>query len=208
MTMNATRQISQCLCRGVWASLLLLLAVAPVFGLEAGDEAPDFEVRALDGEVRQLSDYAGKLVVLEWTHYGCPFVAKLYESGKIPKLQKKSSDRGVIWLVIASGLSADQEKLNSHEFAKLRKVDGVLLDPSGALAKAYGTRTAPHFYVIAPDGKIGFEGAADDNRSSSVETAMEGQDFLAAAIDAVLAGEQPEVQAAKPYGCAVKYAEH
>ena len=200
-----TRQRSASYWRGVLAGMCLLLATTPGFALEAGDDAPDFKVRSLDGEVRELSDYAGKTVVLEWTHYGCPFVGKLYKSGKIPQLQKASLERGVIWLVVASGVSADREKLNRHEFAGLRKVDGVLLDPQGDLAKAYGARTAPHFYVVAPGGKIAFEGAADDNRSPSVENALQGRNFLAEAIDATLAGVEPAVRAAKPYGCAVKY---
>jgi len=202
------RKIPHVFRRSIWASLLLLFAVSPAFALEAGDAAPDFKIRALDGEIRELSSYEGRPVVLEWTHYGCPFVGKLYKSGKIPELQEEASERGVVWLLVASGLSADLEKLKSHELAGLRTVDGVLLDPDGALAKAYGARTAPHFYVINSKGTIAFEGAADDNRSASLEKAMEGRNFLEEAIDAVLAAEEPAVRAAKPYGCAVKYSDN
>jgi len=196
--------------RGSWCSVLAVLllslcAAVSARALEAGDEAVDFEVQTLEGKVLSLSEYAGKLVVLEWTHYGCPFVGKLYKSGKIPELQREVTDQGVVWLVVASGYSANVEKLKSHEFAKLRKVDGVLLDTDGALAKAYGTRTSPHFFVIGSDSKIAFEGAPDDNRSPSVESALEGRNYLAEAIEAALVGKVPAVRSAKPYGCAVKY---
>ncbi len=41
-------------------------------------------------------------MVLEWTNFGCPFVAKHYDSGHMQGLQKKWTDKGIVWLSINS----------------------------------------------------------------------------------------------------------
>lgn len=186
-------------------SLATLNPLAELVAIEAGDAAPAFEAATLDGATCRSADYAGKVIVLEWTHYGCPFVGKLYESDKLPALQRRFAKRDVVWFTVASGLSADADLLANHEFAEKRHVEAVLLDTDGSLAKAFGARTAPHLYVIDSEGVIAYEGAVDDNRSTDLDQANQGRNYLAEALKAVLAGKRPEVAAAKPYGCAIKY---
>lgn len=172
--------------------------------IEAGDAMPDFEIRDTAGIRYRSADLAGKVVVLEWTHYGCPFVGKLYKSGKLPGMQERFLQQGVVWLVVASGASAEMERLTKHEISSLQKAGAVLVDEDASLAKAFGARTAPHLFVFDRRGKLAFEGGVDDNRSPSLETAFQGRNFLEEALVAVLKGGVPEVTAAKPYGCAIK----
>src|ERR1700732_1572252 len=46
--------------------------------VNVGAQAPKFSARGADGKQHNLRDYAGKLVVLEWTSPVCPFTAVKY----------------------------------------------------------------------------------------------------------------------------------
>jgi len=81
----------------------------------------------------------------------------------------------------------------------------VLLDESGAVGKAYGAKTTPHLFLIGADGRLRYQGAIDDapNPGGPVgET-----NYVAAALEAVLAGKPVATAETRPYGCSVKYAE-
>jgi len=80
------------------------LAAAPVMGNpEIGQQAPSFTLNDPDGNTHSLSDYLGKIIVLEWTNHGCPYVRKHYDSGNMQKLQEQATiNDNVIWFSIVS----------------------------------------------------------------------------------------------------------
>ena len=43
------------------------------------------------------TDFRGKIVVLEWTNDGCPYVKKHYGSGNMQKLQQSATKAGHVW---------------------------------------------------------------------------------------------------------------
>src|SRR6476659_2797567 len=75
---------------------------------EPGKPAPDFTATAIDGSTVKLSDYRGKIVVLEWHNPLCPFVRKHYGSGNMQGLQRYAIDKGVTWLRINSAAPGKQ----------------------------------------------------------------------------------------------------
>src|SRR4051812_11416375 len=101
------------------AAVAAVLLAGPLFSAVSLEQpAPNFTLTDIDGHARQLSDYKGKIVVLEWHNPDCPIVHKHYDSGNIPKLQQSAASEGVVWLLINSGApgqdgadySADQMK--------------------------------------------------------------------------------------------------
>jgi cytochrome oxidase Cu insertion factor (SCO1/SenC/PrrC family) len=54
-----------------------------------GQPAPPFTLTDSHGKTRSLAELQGKLVVLEWWNFECPFVGKHYGSGNMQKLQKE-----------------------------------------------------------------------------------------------------------------------
>src|SRR5690242_19685084 len=66
-----------------------------------GEPAPSFSAPDIAGKTARLGYYAGKIVVLEWTNDGCPFVGKHYDSGNMQALQQKYTGAGIVWLTIA-----------------------------------------------------------------------------------------------------------
>ncbi|MBK1834180.1 redoxin family protein [Roseibacillus ishigakijimensis] len=173
-------------------------------GAEPGEHAPGFTLTDLAGNEHKLADYAGKVVVLEWVNYGCPFVKKHYGSGNMPKLQETYTGKDVVWFAVASGntakgfTTADAEKNGS-------KASAILLDPTGETGKAYDAKTTPHMIVIDKDGHVAYNGAIDSNSSSDPADIASSENYVASALDAVLAGKKVETAKTKPYGCSVKY---
>src|ERR1700731_2706580 len=83
-------------------------AVPSAATAKPGAPAPSFSAPDIAGKTIRLGDYAGKIVVLEWTNDGCPFVGKHYNSGNMQALQRRFTDAGAIWLTIV--FSAPGEK--------------------------------------------------------------------------------------------------
>jgi len=192
-------------------SLFLAFVAMPAFAaVETGKPAPDFTGTDSNGKTQKLSDYKGKVVVLEWTNPLCPFVVKHYDSGNMQKLQEEYTGKDVVWLSInssASGKEGNQsaEDANKYMTEKKSKQTARILDPSGEIGKAYGAKTTPHMFVIDKDGNVVYQGAIDDNDSSKPETIADAKNYVKAALDSVLDGKPVETAQSKPYGCSVKY---
>lgn len=188
--------------------LALLIAGVLQAAVQTGSEAPGFTLVDTNGTEYSLADFEGSFVVLEWLNHGCPFVVRHYDSGNIPALQKKYTDEGVVWLSIVSSAPGKQGYYEPEEANRLTEEKGasptaVLLDPSGDAGRAYGARTTPHMYVIDPDGVLIYQGAIDDKPRGG--DPAETTNYVAAALDAAMAGEEVEVGSTQPYGCSVKY---
>ncbi|MFV1995359.1 MAG: redoxin domain-containing protein, partial [Verrucomicrobiales bacterium] len=170
-----------------------------------GQAAPEFTLPGLDGAAHSLADYLGEVVVLEWTDYSSPFVEKHYQSGNLPQLQDEYAAKDVIWLSVATGKTADIEKLKKHPFAALTKVSATLLDASGEVARSYGARTTPHLFIIDREGLLAYSGAIDSIRSSKIADIERAESYLAAALNAVTAGREVADPVTRPYGTPLRY---
>jgi peroxiredoxin len=196
-----------------WITALLvalLAAAAPVWAVELspdssgptiGAPAPQFTLVDAQGKSHSLKDYAGKIVVLEWTNPDCPFVQRHYKAKTMIGLAQKFTDKGVVWLAINSthyNKPADTEKWTKEQGLPYL----TLLDPSGEVGHLYGAKTTPHMYVIDKDGMLAFAGAIDDDPRGDAQAP---KNYVAAALTSLLAGTPIEVAAPRSYGCSVKY---
>jgi peroxiredoxin len=178
--------------------------------VEINKPAPDFSLPAASGKTHSLAEFEGKVVVLEWTNPDCPFVKKHYGSDNMQALQRKYTAQGVVWLSINSSAPGKQGHCTPEKAAKLTieteaAPTAVLLDSDGMVGKLYGARTTPHMFVIDGKGDLVYNGAIDDKPTADSADVKGAKNLVAAALDAVLAGKMPEVQATQPYGCSVKY---
>ena len=192
--------------------LILALFTTGIFAneLQIGKKAPAFTLTDVQGQVHNLKDYRGKLVVIEWINYDCPFVKKHYNSGNMQSLQKKYTAKDVVWLSINSSAPGKQGNFNSEEVLKRSSDQGAsftayLQDSDGKVGKNYGAKTTPHMFVINGKGKLMYMGGIDNVKSTNVKDIAEATNYVAAALDALLIGEKVDVTSAKPYGCSVKY---
>lgn len=186
-----------------------LFCAAALANAPAGQPAPAFTVMDLAGKPVKLEDYRGKTVVLEWHNFGCPFVQKHYKSGNMQALQKKYGN-DVVWLAVNSTSKAASDytepavldkQLKDFKAAPAR----YLMDEPGTMGMAYGAKTTPHMYIIDPSGKVVYNGAIDDKRSTNPEDVKTSKNYVAAALDEMKAGKPVSVATTTPYGCTVKY---
>lgn len=188
-----------------------LLASAVAFANAVpGSPAADFSLKDVTGKTVKLSDLRGKYVVLEWFNQGCPFVQKHYESGNMQRLQRKYTDKGVVWLAINS------TNPKSSDYRDPKAAQGVmkdwnmapsayLFDEDGAVGRTWGAKATPHMFVVAPDGKVIYAGAIDDKATWRKEDVATARNYVATALDEAMAGQPVTSASTAAYGCSVKY---
>lgn len=186
-----------------------LLSTSWLYAVEVGKTAPAFSVKDCCGQDVKLSDYKGKTVVLEWTNPECPFVKKYYDGGHMQALQKKYTDKGVVWLRINSSAPGKQGYLKDMEAAMAltqkqnAHATSLLLDSDGKVGKTYGAKTTPHMFVINPAGTLVYAGAIDNDSDTSYNS--DAKNYVVEALDATLAGKSVATANTQSYGCSVKY---
>ena len=177
---------------------LPLLASPPV-----GSTAPAFTLQDQNGNNVSLSDYAGKIVVLEWFNENCPFVQRHYKAGDISDTAAKFAGNGVVWLAINS--THDNTNSSNKAAASAWNMNrSILNDASGAVGHAYGATNTPEIFVIGKDGKIAYEGAMDNDPQG--DKSSDKINYASQALTELLAGNPVSVPETKAYGCSVHYA--
>lgn len=190
--------------------LSAMLAAGVRAEVTTGTAAPDFTLLDSNGATNKLSDFKGKVVVLEWINHGCPFVVKHYAKGNMQGLQTDYTGKGVVWLSICSSAEGKQGYYAASDWKKLNaekggKATAILLDPEGTVGNLYGAKTTPHMYVINAAGTLVYQGAIDEKPSTEPDDIPGAKNFVASALDEVLAGKPVTTGQTKPYGCSVKY---
>ena len=202
--------------RAVFAAALLTAGTLGIAGVEAqsgprvGAPAPAFTAADSNGRNVALADLKGKTVVLEWTNDECPFVKKHYGGQAMQALQKKWTEKGVVWLTVASSMPGEQGHVDAAKANRLTVERGaapsaVLLDPKGDIGRAYGAQVTPHMYVIKPDGVLAYMGGIDDKPSTRLDDLKTARNFVDAALTELAEGKPVSTTTARPYGCTIKY---
>lgn len=191
---------------------LLILCGVPGLSHAAtvGEAAPAFATQSASGEQVSLADYAGHLVVLEWSNYNCPFVRKHYDSGNIPDMQERYTGKGVVWLTVMSSAPGKQGYFEPEALQALNKEHGnkathVLRDADGTIGRLYDATSTPHLFVIDRDGTLAYAGAIDSIASAVKEDIEQAENYVVSALDSLLAGEKVKTPVSRAYGCSIKY---
>ncbi len=172
-----------------------------------GSQAPDFKLTDTDGKEVKLSSFAGKIVVLEWFNPDCPFVKKYHESNKtVAELQEKYGKQGVVWLAINSGAAGKEgagKERNVKAKADWKLAYPVLLDENGRVGREYGAKRTPTIYIIDKNGILAYSGAIDDSKDDVSKVGK--TNYVANALDELIAGKAVTTKETESFGCAVKY---
>ncbi|MFN0132914.1 MAG: thioredoxin family protein [Phycisphaerales bacterium] len=171
---------------------------------KVGQPAPAFELKDTDGKTVKLSDYKGKVVVIDWFNPECPVCVMHYKANSVQDLAAKFKDKNVVFLAINSGAPGKQGhgvELNATAKKDWKVEFPVLLDESGTVGRAYGAKTTPHCYVIDAKGVLVYAGAIDDGKPGKIGKV----NYVEQAVKQTLAGETVSTPETKPYGCSVKY---
>ena len=198
--------------RSMLGSTIALGVVGPARAApEIGQAAPAFRALDANGHWRALTDFRGKIVVLEWTNSGCPYCGKHYNSGTMQALQRKAVKSGVVWLTVASSAprmqgyftpaAARAWKAKVHNAAT-----AIVLDGDGRVGRLYGAKATPHMFVVDRSGKIAYMGGIDDRPYEDPASLKGAKPYVALALADLKAGRPVRIPVSQPYGCSVKYA--
>jgi peroxiredoxin len=169
-----------------------------------GERAPEFALKDADGKTHRLSDYEGKIVVLQWINPGCPVCKGCMNSGAVATMlsECKQADAEFVFLPINS--THFMEAKDTAAYLKKHKIDTPgLIDRDGTVGHLYGAKTTPHVFVIDKAGILRYDGAIDSARRGGDDA--ETVNYTVMAVRAVSAGETVSPDKTKPYGCGVKY---
>jgi peroxiredoxin len=178
-------------------------AGAAIAAPQLGAPAPNFTAKDQEGREVSLAALRGKVVVLEWTNPDCPFVQRHYQAKTMASLADRFRDRDVVWLAVNSTHHMDPAKDRAWR-SEQGFTYAILDDRAGTIGSAYGAKTTPNMFVIDRSGTLVYQGAIDDDAAGAKGTAA--RNYVAEALDDVLAGTPVRVAETKPYGCSVKYA--
>jgi len=111
--------------------------------------AYDFKVKDIDGTQYRLSDYRGKVVVLNFWATWCPPCRE--EMPSMNQAHKKLRKDNVIILAINVG----EDENTIFEFTGNYPVDfPLLMDQDGKVIKSYPVMGLPTTYIINPEGIV------------------------------------------------------
>ena len=181
-------------------------SAAPV----VGKPAPNFKLADVDGRPVTLSQFKGKIVVLEWNNPECPFVKKHYSSGNMQKTQAAARKDGAVWLTINSSAPGKQGNVSGPQAktivaAQKAQPTAYLLDPQGVVGKTYAAKTTPHMYIVNKAGILAYAGGIDDKPTPNPADIRGARNHVLAALAELKAGKPVSIASSRPYGCNVKY---
>lgn len=121
---------------------------APTVGI--GDEMADGDLYDLQGNLRHLSEFKGKYILLDFWGDGCsPCLASIPEMKEAEELYKDQ--------VVIISINENSEKAWKN-VVKAKDLKGnqwnEMRNRRGPLALRYQVTGIPHYVLIAPDGKI------------------------------------------------------
>ncbi len=175
------------------------------FTLSLGSEAPDFSLRATDGNTYSLKDFADvKVMVIFFTCNHCPYVIGSDEVTR--QTVENFEPKGVKFIGINSNSPNTYEEDSFENMVKrVKQYDFpwlYLYDDTQDIARAYGALKTPHFFVFNEDRILVYTGRGVDNpRESSKITVND----LGNALEELLAGKEITNPITNPIGCNVKW---
>lgn len=111
---------------------------------------PNFKLKDLNGKLVNLSDYKGKIVILNFWAVWCKYCKQ--EMPDLNELNKSlTKENDVILLAVDSEESIETVKsyLKSNNISM-----NILMDSDGSVTKAYGITGFPTTFVINRDGTL------------------------------------------------------
>ncbi|RWZ60390.1 TlpA family protein disulfide reductase [Halobacillus fulvus] len=126
-------------------------------GLQAGEMAPDFTLKTLDGENVQLSDLKGKKVFVNFWATWCPPCRE--EMPEMQRFHEEFGDEVVVLAVNGTGSEKGANFENKMQVVKDYVEEGsytfpVLLDEQLDITTEYQAISIPTTYFIGTDGTI------------------------------------------------------
>lgn len=112
--------------------------------------APDFTLKDLSGNDITLSDYEGKIVILNFWAVWCKYcIEEMPDFNTLDKELEETGDAVILAVNVQESKQTVQKYLTENDIGLK-----VLMDEDGAIASTYGVSGYPTTFIINPDGSL------------------------------------------------------
>lgn len=130
------------------AVVLMLFGFLSAYAIDIGADAPEFSLKDINGKTVSLSDFKGKVVILDFFASWCPPCRQ--EVPDFIQLQNAYADKGFAMIGVAV-VTAQEAK----DFVDKMSVNYPVLVDDEKVSGAYGPiRSIPTTFLIDKNGKI------------------------------------------------------
>lgn len=165
-----------------------------------GTQVDDVVATDLDGKERQLSDFAGHVIVIALRDVNCPLCRKY--APRLSQIELEWRERGVRFLYVnvqeadsAADMTADKK---SHSLR-----GPYFPDREGRFRRALSARTTTEVFVLDSTRTLRYRGAVDDQYGIGSALPKPRTQYLVDAIEQVHARERVRIAATTAPGCAL-----
>jgi peroxiredoxin len=170
-----------------------------------GDSAPAFELPGVDGETHAVGEGGEEqATVVYWTCNHCPYALAWHD--RLLDVARHYGQSGVRFLAVNSN-DAQRYPQDGPEAMRARvESEGgwphpFLFDETQEVAHSFGAERTPDVFVFDSELRLRYRGAPDADYDDPEQDAL----WLREALDAVLAGDEPERSETDPVGCTIKW---
>jgi peroxiredoxin len=176
-----------------------VLAAAPADKSPVGRQISGFELHDYLGATHRLDEWAGKkAVVVVFLGTECP-IAKL-TAPRLAELAARYEDKGVAFIGIDS--NAQDSLADIAHYARKHKIAfSILKDPGNVVADLFGAERTPDAFVLDSGRTIRYRGMIDNQYGVGYTRPAATNNYVADALDALLAGKEVNQPATEPAGC-------
>lgn len=168
--------------------------------LALGDPAPAFSLPGTDGGSRSTSEFEGKPLTVVFSCVHCPYVVA-WEDRLNDVAREYDGRAGMLVVNSNAGYLGDSlEDMEARAQAKSFSFP-FLFDETQEVAESYGASRTPEVFVFDADHRLAYHGTPDSDHQDP----SGAEPYLRDALEAVLAGREPEVREVPPMGCTIKW---
>lgn len=136
-----------------------------------GSPAMDFTLRAIDGKTVKLSDFRGKVVMIDfWASWCVPCMGEMPYTNKIAAYYK---GKDVVFLFV----SIDDDEANWKNAVEKCKIEGLNLRDAGryggTVAKQYRVEAVPEHFLVDKQGNFGVRPAPNPRDEVRLKAAID-----------------------------------
>ena len=166
-----------------------------------GRQSSDIAFKDINGKAGKLSDFKEKkALVVAFTSTSCPLSKKFAPA--LARLEKSYAEKNVAFVYVNPIATDSTEDIQAT--IKAHGLTGPYVhDKEGAFASAIGAGVTTDAFVLDPARTVIYRGALNDQYGQGFSHDAPKQEYVAIALNSLLAGKLPIIAATDAPGCAL-----